>query len=203
MNTENNNTIALEEMKLQLQILQNRLDNEVEIKDKQLRRAIHSRMSSIVRRELAGLLFCIIITPGLTYYIHLLQQPLWMVIFTFCFMLICIAFQGYEYAFISSTERMMGKNLLEIQKRLLAYKRMELRYLTYCAPVLVLSFLGVFLYSLYNNPLFGNYDGPFVPLIIGAFVGGCLGGVIGYFTFVRPQFRKIDEITTSIADLEV
>lgn len=202
MNTENNNISALDEMKQQLQLLQKRLDTQVEINDKQLRRAIHSGMSNMLKREFLGLFLCLILTPLLPLYIHELEQPMWMVIFTLVFMLICDAHQIVEYSYMYRTNRMMSSNLIETQQRLLKYKRLEILYLTYVAPVLVIGFMGTFLYSIYINGLFGDPNTSFLGVVIGGIVGCIIGGTIGIMTFVRPQFRKIDEVTQSIAELE-
>lgn len=201
MNTENNYT-SLDEMKQQLQILQKRLDTQVEINDKQLRRAIHSGMSNMLNREMLGLLLCLILTPLFPLYIHEIGQPLWTVIFSLVFMLICVTLQIVEYSYMYRTSRMMSNSLVETQQRLLKYKRLEILRLTYIAPVMVIGFMGTFFYSIYTNGLFGETMSSFVPVIIGGIVGGIIGGVIGIMVFVRPQFRKIDEVTASISELE-
>lgn len=201
MNTENNNISALDEMKQQMQILQNKLDNQVEINDKQLRRAIHSGMSSMLNREMRGLLFSLIFTPLLPLYVYEIEQPMWMVIFTLVFMLLCDVIQIVEYSYMYRTSRMMSSNLIDTQQRLLKYKRLEVLYLTYAAPVMVIGFMGTFLYSVYINGLFGNTTTSFLPAVIGGVIGCIIGGVIGIMVFVRPQFRKIDEVTACIADI--
>lgn len=201
MNTENNYT-SLDEMKQQLQILQKRLDTQVEINDKQLRRAIHSGMSNMLNREMRGLIFTLIATPLLALYVHEIGQPMWTVIFTLVFMLLCTLLQIVEYSYMYSTSRMMSNSLVETQQRLLKYKRLEILYLTYIAPVMVIGFMGVFFYSIYHNGLFGETMTSFMPVIVGGVVGGIIGGTIGIMVFVRPQFRKIDEVTASIAELE-
>ena len=201
MNTENNLS-SLDEMKQQLQILQKRLDSQVEINDKQLRRAIHSGMSNMLRREFLGLIMCLILTPLFPLYIHEIGQPLWTVIVSLVFMLLCDLLQIVEYSYMYRTSRMMSHSLVETQQRLLKYKRLEIFNLTYIAPVMVIGFMGTFFYSIYTNGLFGETMTSFIPVIIGGVVGGIIGGTIGIMAFVRPQFRKIDEVTQSIADLE-
>lgn len=201
MNTENNLS-SLDEMKRQLQILQKRLDSQVEINDKQLRRAIHSGMSNMQRREFLGLIMCLILTPLFPLYIHEIGQPLWTVIVSLVFILLCDLIQIVEYSYMYRTSRMMSHSLVETQQRLLKYKRLEIFYLTYIAPVMVIGFMGTFFYSIYTNGLFGETMTSFIPVIIGGVVGGIIGGTIGIMAFVRPQFRKIDEVTQSIADLE-
>lgn len=201
MNTENNLS-SLDEMKQQLQILQKRLDSQVEINDKQLRRAIHSGMSNMQRREFLGLIMCLILTPLFPLYIHEIGQPLWTVIVSLVFILLCDLIQIVEYSYMYRTSRMMSHSLVETQQRLLKYKRLEIFYLTYIAPVMVIGFMGTFFYSIYTNGLFGETMTSFIPVIIGGVVGGIIGGTIGIMAFVRPQFRKIDEVTQSIADLE-
>lgn len=202
MNTENNTNTTLDEMKQQLQILQKRLDSQVEINDKQLRRAIHSGMSNMLNREMRGLLLCLILTPLLPFYIHEIGQPLWTVIVSLVFMLLCDLLQIVEYSYMYRTSRMMSHNLVETQQRLLKYKRLEIFYLTYIAPVMVIGFMSTFLYSVHANGLFGDTTMPFIPAVVGGVIGCIIGGAIGIFTFVRPQFRKIDEVTQSIAELQ-
>ena len=201
MNTENNLS-SLDEMKQQLQILQKRLDSQVEINDKQLRRASHRGLSNMLRREFLGLIMCLILTPLLPLYIHEIGQPLWTVIVSLVFMLLCDLLQIVEYSYMYRTSRMMSHSLVETQQRLLKYKRLEIFYLTYIAPVMVIGFMGTFFYSIYTNGLFGETMTSFIPVIIGGVVGGIIGGTIGIMAFVRPQFRKIDEVTQSIANLE-
>lgn len=201
MNTENNLS-SLDEMKQQLQILQKRLDSQIEINDKQLRRAIHSGMSSMLRREFLGLIMCLILTPLLPLYIHEIGQPLWTVIVSLVFMLLCDLLQIVKYSYMYRTSSMMSHSLVETQQRLLKYKRLEIFYLTYIAPVMVIGFMDTFFYSIYTNGLFGETMTSFIPIIIGGVVGGIIGGTIGIMAFVRPQFRKIDEVTQSIANLE-
>lgn len=202
MNTLNDNNIsALEEMKQQMQILQQKIDSQVEINDKQMRRALRSNMSSVMLRQQYGFLLCLIVTPLLPYYIYELQQPLWMVLATLLYMLICDAFEVIAFLHMRRTNRLLSSSLIEAQQSLLSFKRFESRRILYVAPVMVIAFLAIFFYSIYQHGLWGDTTLPFLPLVVGALVGCIIGGGIGVLVFTRPLFRKIDELTQAIDEL--
>ena len=191
------NELEFGEMKNQLDLLRERLDKQIEINEKQLRRAIGEGLGSLRSRDRFGLIFCVVLTA---------LMPLLFVV------------QGYGCLFVGATFVLLAFNslkaylmkidasrdidrldLVSTSKRLLKYKHNNTIYIVYSMPVLMVWTLW-YLYEICKRLQIDSASGCFIMLSCMLF-GEVVGGIIGYFSFYRPSMRDADRVLNQIKEI--
>lgn len=185
----------LEEMRRQIGLLKKKLDNEAIVNDRVMRRVMKEKVNS-VERYLVRVIVIGVCAMLLMYYdcavlFHLSAELL---VFTEVLLLAAVVFIVNNKRLINSSG-MMDCNLVEECKKLVRFKKREIRYLYVSIPLLVV-WLAWFLLELYertSDPVEGRI------LVISCIIGGILGAVIGFNMF-RKMLRNINDVIAQIED---
>ena len=186
---------TLEEMKEQLALLHQKLDNERIINDRLVRRVI-SRNAGRINRD--GLLITIIAAIGIPYCIFAFS---WMGIswlfsaVTAVFLLIAIIYTYYSHRMMR-TEHLAACTLAEVTERIVRMKLLHARWLRFSIPFLIVWAIW---FANEILSLTGTTDEERHAILIGGVVGGVIGAVMGIITYRRTQ-RLANEILDEIKD---
>ena len=186
---------TLEEMKEQLALLHQKLDNERIINDRLVRRVI-SRNAGRINRD--GLLITIIAAIGIPYCIFAFS---WMGIswlfsaVTAVFLLIAIIYTYYSHRMMR-TEHLAACTLAEVTERIVRMKLLHARWLRFSIPFLIVWAIW---FANEILSLTGTSDEERHAILIGGVVGGIIGAVMGIITYRRTQ-RLANEILDEIKD---
>lgn len=191
------NELEFREMKNQLLMLQERLDKQVEIKEKQVRRAISEGLRSIRSRDMMGLVLCVVVAILMP--LSILVQGYSLVFALTTFVLLSInAIKAYLMK-LNATRDMDRMDLVSTSKRLLKYKHDQRTYILYALPVV----LAWTVWYLYEVGVALHIDTPmeYVIMLVIMLTGGFVGGLIGYFSFYRPSMRDADKVINQINEI--
>ena len=186
---------TLEEMKEQLALLHQKLDNERIINDRLVRRVI-SRNAGRINRD--GLLITIIAAIGIPYCIFAFS---WMGIswlfsaVTAVFLLIAIIYTYYSHRMMR-TEHLAACTLAEVTERIVRMKLLHARWLRFSIPFLIVWAIW---FANEILSLTGTTDEERHAILIGGVVGGVIGAVMDIITYRRTQ-RLANEILDEIKD---
>ena len=186
---------TLEEMKEQLALLHQKLDNERIINDRLVRRVI-SRNAGRINRD--GLFITIIAAIGIPYCIFAFS---WMGIswlfsaVTAVFLLIAIIYTYYSHRMMR-TEHLAACTLAEVTERIVRMKLLHARWLRFSIPFLIVWAIW---FANEILSLTGTTDEERHAILIGGVVGGVIGAVMGIITYRRTQ-RLANEILDEIKD---
>ena len=186
---------TLEEMKEQLALLHQKLDNERIINDRLVRRVI-SRNAGRINRD--GLLITIIAAIGIPYCIFAFS---WMGIswlfsaVTAVFLLVAIIYTYYSHRMMR-TEHLAACTLAEVTERIVRMKLLHARWLRFSIPFLIVWAIW---FANEILSLTGTTDEERHAILIGGVVGGVIGAVMGIITYRRTQ-RLANEILNEIKD---
>ena len=186
---------TLEEMKEQLALLHQKLDNERIINDRLVRRVI-SRNAGRINRD--GLFITIIAAIGIPYCIFAFS---WMGIswlfsaVTAVFLLIAIIYTYYSHRMMR-TEHLAACTLAEVTERIVRMKLLHARWLRFSIPFLIVwaVWFANEILSLTGTTVEERHA-----ILIGGVVGGVIGAVMGIITYRRTQ-RLANEILDEIKD---
>ena len=186
---------TLEEMKEQLALLHQKLDNERIINDRLVRRVI-SRNAGRINRD--GLFITIIAAIGIPYCIFAFS---WMGIswlfsaVTAVFLLVAIIYTYYSHRMMR-TEHLAACTLAEVTERIVRMKLLHARWLRFSIPFLIVWAIW---FANEILSLTGTTDEERHAILIGGVVGGVIGAVMGIITYRRTQ-RLANEILDEIKD---
>ena len=185
------------EMKEQFCLLKEHLDKQVEINEKQLRRAIDEGLSSLHRRDRMGLTLCVVVAFLLP--LSVFAQGYSYVFAGVTFLLLSFnALQAYLMKFRAS-RNFDQLDLITTSRRLLKYKHEQTTYIFYSMPVLAVWILW-YLYEIGMKLGIDSVKGCLIMLSC-MLLGGITGGLIGYFTFYRPSMRDADRVLNQIKEI--
>lgn len=184
----------LNEMKTQIGLLKEKLDNQTIINDKLLRNSMKDKISSINNRT--WITYCsaiFVVTFGNIIWYNIGMSWLFIGVTT-VMMLVSVFFTYLIHSKMSTTDAMYG-DLLTVAKNAKKIKQQYGTWLKCALPVMVL-WLGWFSFEILQNQ--EDHTGALI-MLCGALVGGTIGGIIGY-----SQHRKVvntcDEIIRQIED---
>ena len=198
MNPQEDNT--LEEMRRQLAILQEKLDNETIVNERLLRESMKHNYSSINRYlsvEATILMPIIIIAfPALALIFHLSWGPVIAVI------LLCLADVIFDYKVNHiKDEAFMGDNLIPTALRLQRAKRLTVLQMMVSLPLMILWFAW-FIIDFFQS--IDYQDELLTASAYGGIVGGCIGlvcGLIFAIQLYRKQQKTRQQVIDQINDL--
>jgi glucan phosphoethanolaminetransferase (alkaline phosphatase superfamily) len=198
MNPQEDNT--LEEMRRQMAILQEKLDNETIVNERLLRESMKHNYSSINRYlsvEATILMPIIIIAfPALALIFHLSWGPVIAVI------LLCLADVIFDYKVNHiKDEAFMGDNLIPTALRLQRAKRLTVLQMMVSLPLMILWFAW-FIIDFFQS--IDYQDELLTASAYGGIVGGCIGlvcGIIFAIQLYRKQQKTRQQVIDQINDL--
>lgn len=193
MNPQEDNT--LEEMRRQMAILQEKLDNETIVNERLLRESMKHNYSSINRYlsvEATILMPIIIIAfPALALIFHLSWGPVIAVI------LLCLADVIFDYKVNHiKDEAFMGDNLIPTALRLQRAKRLTVLQMMVSLPLMILWFAW-FIIDFFQS--IDYQDELLTASAYGGIVGGCIGLVCGLIFAIQP-YRKQQKTRQQVID---
>lgn len=192
METNTENYLDIESMRMQLKTLKKKLDEQQIVNDKLVRRAMSNKMSWIMKflwTELFVLLpFAVLAfinlkskVPGMSWY------P---VIAILVFMLACIVIDLYVN--YTSENDWKSENLISTGMKLVKMKRLRWMQVAINLPIVFILFVWLF-YDL-------EFEGKDA-MICGSVVGGVIGMAIGIGILIRMN-RTNDELICQIRELK-
>ena len=192
METNTENYLDIESMRMQLETLKKKLDEQQIVNDKLVRKAMSNKMSWIMKflwTELFVLLpFAVLafinlksMVPGMSWY------P---VIAILVFMLACIVIDLYVN--YTSENDWKSENLISTGMKLVKMKRLRWMQVAINLPIVFMLFVWLF-YDL-------EFEGKDA-MVCGSVVGGVIGMAIGIGVLIRMN-RTNDELICQIRELK-
>ena len=189
-----NENFELENMRQQMQMLKNKLNQQEIVNDRLMRRSMRNEVNKITRRYYIIMVLSVFMVPyGYWCFVKLCGLSIFFWIITSIFMLICGGVTFYNARKINDPN-MMSHSLVEARKKVASAKKFDSDWLLVGIPMIVL-WLGWFCYETYQQ----NHD-----YAQGLFWGGCIGGIIGAICGFSIHFktqRQYQEIIDQIEDL--
>ncbi len=192
-NISNNDMTELENMRNQLNILKQKLDEQKIVNDRLMRKVTSERISKINKE---GKIYAILTT----FYIPINVFILWKIgmsvafdIVTNLFLIVCLVFSIYSRRGINPDDVING-SLVELKKKMLKYKSLGNKWLMIGIPFLAVWFCW-FMLELYDGGSDFNK---------GAMIGGCIGAVIGSVCgaiYYHKSKKNLDSAIQEINDL--
>ena len=180
-----NDNIELEQMREQLSVLKSKLDKEMIINDRMMRKIMRQKVKSIRRYAWTIGIVILLAIPYCTWCTgYLLQLSIWFTLFTDIFMTIALVYTYFMHKGITANELMEG-DLIEVRSKMLRMKRMQANWLKFSIPFLILWLTWFVIENM--KAADARY------LFIGGVVGGVIGGIIGVM-----NYRKIRRMATEV-----
>ncbi|MBR6262803.1 MAG: hypothetical protein IKR05_06255 [Prevotella sp.] len=181
-----------EDMRKQMEILKEKLQNQDIVNEKILRRSMRKSMLSINRRYMIVCILCIFMMPYSYWaFVKLNGMSIYMFLATCLLMLVVLAYTLYNGRHLGS--RLMGKDLVEVREKVANAKKLDQDWLKIGIPLAVL-WLAYFSYEQYKVMGMDNWVLP-VGLCV---IAGCVGAAIG----LKVHFRIQDEYSEIIDEID-
>lgn len=186
----------LGEMRRQIALLKEKLDNESIVNDKLMRSVMKTKVGK-VDSYLLKLLFITPLAMALMYLDFAIMFPISTacLVATEIMLLGCGIFIYLNKRLLASADLASG-NLVEECKKLVRFKKREIRYLYVSIP-LVLAWMAWLSYELLH---YGNDPTERLALVYGCVFGGIVGFCIGIYKF-RSMMRNINEVVRQIEEI--
>lgn len=205
METTNNiTTVEFDELRQQFLTLQQRLDRQVEINDRQLRYAIRQGLGQIRNRDRQSIAVCfvgwIVVCLG-SYYLKL-SLPFQI------FIGIAMGINFLNSIFLklhavsNNPEILSSANMVRISQQLLRYKRIKRQYLLFVSIPFLIIFVTWYFYELILLMGPEATTMQIMAIIIPCIIGGIIGGAIGLCYFYLPSIRQANEMLERIEELQ-
>lgn len=194
--TMTNDFNELGEMRRQIALLKEKLDNESIVNDRLMRSVMKTKVGK-VDSYLLKLLFITPLAMALMYFDFAIMFPISTacLIATEIMLLGCGIFIYLNKRLLASADIASG-NLVEECKKLVRFKKREIRYLYVSIP-LVLAWMAWLSYELLH---YGNDPTERLALVYGCVFGGIVGFCIGIYKF-RSMMRNINEVVRQIEEI--
>ena len=190
-----NENFNLEEMRQQMTILKNKLNQQEIVNDRLIRRSMRNEVNNINRRYNIIMAIGILMVPyGYWCFVKLGGLSVFFWIVTSIFMLICAGATFYNSRKISDPG-LMSHSLVEARKKVASAKKFESNWLLFGIPAVIL-WMGWFFYEIYQIQGGDFYNG--------FFLGGCIGGIIGAIIGIKIHLktqRQYQDVIDQIEDL--
>lgn len=181
-----------EEMRAQINLLREKLENQEIVNDKMLRDSMKSKLKTIRHREIISY-FAVgyVITFGNLAF-HYLGNSIYFILFNTLMMLGCAYFTYRTHRKVNETD-LTTSDLLTVAKNLKQLKKDYSDWMLIGYPAIIVWFL-FFSFELYTR----NSDHKFaLSIIVGCLVGAIIGGIIG--TLMRHKvMNTCDEVIRQI-----
>ena len=195
-----------EEMRQQLDILKNKLDNQTLINDKLIRQSMLNKMSFMKKYTWVSFLML-----PYTYYVYYKVRDMfyiswWFYGFTLIFLTFSICFDAYVNRF--NKEAFLNGDLIATSLQMQRMKKLRKKSLLYGIFFMTI-WVSWFVIELYNGSGAANggeNTSMFYGMIVGGGVGLIVGVAIGIWIYLRMQrinsdiISQIDELTKDTKD---
>lgn len=186
----------LEEMRLQLGILKDKLEKQNIVNEKHIRNSIKAKASDvnrIIRRTIFGGIFAVIFCPLWCIFNDL---SLAFTIVTAVMLVVSLAATICQNVILGRVD-FSQSNMVEIATELGRIRKHYIEWSKIVAPLMVIPWLVWAMYELSKIK-----DGPdTLILCVAAGIGGLIGGLIG-FSINRKVIRKVDEILEQVKEIQ-
>lgn len=190
-----NENFELENMRLQLNTLKNKLNQQEIVNDRLIRHSM-KRTAGNIKRTYIGLIFLSVLMVPYGYWVFVVLSnfsiAFW--IATSIFMLVCGGATYYNKRNLSDSN-LMNNNLMEVGRRMARAKKFDADWLIIGIPGIIL-WLAWFFYEVYKQ----NHDLLMHPLFWAGCIGGVIGAIIGFSIHFKTQ-RQYQNIIEQIDDL--
>lgn len=195
-NTMTNDFQELEDMRRQISLLKEKLDKESIVNDKLMRNIMSTKIGN-VNSYLLKLLILIPFTMALVYFDFGILFPL-STEFMIVTQIMLVGFGTYIYLNkrLLASANIAGGNLVEESKKLLRFKKREIRYIFFGMPTCIAWMVWCF-YELLHC---GKEQDEIICVIIGASIGAIFGFGYGIRKF-RMIMRNINSVVSQIEDI--
>lgn len=180
------NSLELQQLKEQFDILNNKLNQQQIVNERIIRTSVNSKVRSINRDGRAmvaiAVMGCVAVVAD-----HYLVNWSWpFTIVTIVFMLVAIYYNIKMRRGINS-EGALSSDLIDMRLRALRLRRMQNRWLWFGIPFLVVWIVWLVMETIktVSNP---------EPLLIGCGVGLVIGAIVGFRQYLRTQRQAADII---------
>ena len=187
---------TLDEMRQQLSLLQHRLDHQVEISDRQMRKAVTSRVASLRSFHNMGIVFSIVCALFVILVIY--EQGVRLPFFAATIVLFTLNTVSGFFLRARKQDCRTASDMIAAARSMQRYKTLNNRYLACGVPIVIMWAI----WYVYEIGLVAGYTTTkaFLGLFVCCLVGGVIGGLIGYYTFHRPAMRRADKIIAQVEE---
>ena len=190
-----------EEMRQQLDILKNKLDNQTLINDKLIRQSMLNKMSFMKKYTWVSLLML----PYTYYFYYKFRDMFYISWWFYGFTLILLTFSVCLDAYINHVNKkdFLNGDLIAASLQMQRMKKLRKKSILYASPLMTIWISWLFI-ELYNGSSAANGGANtslFYGAMVGSGVGVIVGGAIGIWLYLRMQrissdiISQIDELT--------
>lgn len=196
---ENNTLISheLEEMRVQLGMLKDKLEKQTIINETHIRNSMKSKMSDINKTVTGTIIAGVFALCYSTWFFYWQDFSLAFVIATFVMLAVCLGITIAQRVILGKMDFSQG-NLVETAEKLSKIKKHYQDWYKIAIPMIIVWF-GWMMYEMIS--IHGLESPMAIGFCCGAIIGGILGGIIG-MRINRKVAHKATEILDQIAELE-
>ena len=196
---ENNTLISheLEEMRVQLGMLKDKLEKQTIINETHIRNSMKSKMSDINKTVTGTIIAGVFALCYSTWFFYWQDFSLAFVIATFVMLAVCLGITIAQRVILGKMDFSQG-NLVETAEKLSKIKKHYQDWYKIAIPMIIVWF-GWMIYEMLS--IHGMESPMAIGFCCGALIGGVIGGIIG-MRINRKVARKATEILDQIAELE-
>lgn len=196
---ENNTLISheLEEMRVQLGMLKDKLEKQTIINETHIRNSMKSKMSDINKTVTGTIIAGVFALCYSTWFFYWQDFSLAFVIATFVMLAVCLGITIAQRVILGKMDFSQG-NLVETAEKLSKIKKHYQDWYKIAIPMIIVWF-GWMMYEMLS--IHGLESPIAIGFCCGALIGGILGGIIG-MRINRKVARKATEILDQIAELQ-
>lgn len=196
---ENNTLISheLEEMRVQLGMLKDKLEKQTIINETHIRNSMKSKMSDINKTVTGTIIAGVFALCYSTWFFYWQDFSLAFVIATFVMLAVCLGITIAQRVILGKMDFSQG-NLVETAEKLSKIKKHYQDWYKIAIPMIIVWF-GWMMYEMIS--IHGLESPMAIGFCCGALIGGILGGIIG-MRINRKVAHKATEILDQIAELQ-
>lgn len=196
---ENNTLISheLEEMRVQLGMLKDKLEKQTIINETHIRNSMKSKMSDINKTVTGTIIAGVFALCYSTWFFYWQDFSLAFVIATFVMLAVCLGITIAQRVILGKMDFSQG-NLVETAEKLSKIKKHYQDWYKIAIPMIIVWF-GWMMYEMIS--IHGLESPMAIGFCCGALIGGVIGGIIG-MRINRKVAHKATEILDQIAELQ-
>lgn len=187
----------LEEMRVQLGMLKDKLEKQTIINETHIRNSMKSKMSDINKTVTGTIIAGVFALCYSTWFFYWQDFSLAFVIATFVMLAVCLGITIAQRVILGKMDFSQG-NLVETAEKLSKIKKHYQDWYKIAIPMIIVWF-GWMMYEMLS--IHGLESPIAIGFCCGALIGGILGGIIG-MRINRKVARKATEILDQIAELQ-
>lgn len=179
-------------MKDQLSILKNRLDKELIVNDRIIRKAMRAKISIVKRQMIRLYIISIIAIPYCVWVFRNFIDISWtFTAVTIIFLIIACIYNYISHKDVKVNDLMTG-NLIEVSCKITKMKRMSANWLKFSIPYMIIWLSWFILEVMHGKDA--------KEIIIGGLFGGFCGALFGVRLY-RKNMKLINEVLQQIEEL--